>query len=215
VTLVERAGFTKAKDLICYQNTYNVMPERLIRASKIVAQRKGVVLRGLNIKRFKDEVELVKELYNAAWEKNWGFVPLTNEEIDHLAKQLKPVVVPEVVCFAEKDGKPIGFAVALPDLNVALKQNPSGRLFPGLLKVLWASRKIHRLRILLLGTIREYRGTGVDALMYHWIWEKGRAKGYDWGEAGWILEDNAAMNNAIQNIGFEPYKTYRVYDRPL
>jgi len=215
VTLVERAGFTKAKDLICYQSTYTDMPERLVRGARIVAQRKGVTLRALNMKRFKEEVELVKQLYNAAWEKNWGFVPLTNAEIDHLAKQLKPVVVPDIVCFAEKDGKPIGFAVALPDLNVALKKNPSGRLFPGLLKILWAARKIHRCRILLLGTIKEYRGTGVDALMYGWIWEKGTARGYDWGEAGWILEDNTAMNNAIGRIGFVPYKTYRVYDRPL
>ncbi len=213
--LVNEAGFTKARDLICYQSTGTEMPERLVRGARLVAERKGITLRHLDMKRFKDEVELVKQLYNAAWEKNWGFVPLTNAEIDHLAKQLKPVVVPEIVCFAEKDGRTIGFAVALPDLNVALKRNPSGRLFPGILKVLWAARKISRVRILLLGAIPEFRGSGVDALMYAWIWEKGRAKGYDWGEAGWILEDNAAMTNAIQRIGFVPYKTYRVYDRPL
>lgn len=215
VSLIERAGFTKAKDLICYQSTYTDMPERLVRATRVVAERKGITLRQLNMKRFKEEVELVKQLYNAAWERNWGFVPLTGAEIDHLAKQFKPVVVPELVCFAEKDGQTVGFALALPDLNVALKRNPSGRLFPGLLKVLWAARKITRCRILLLGALKEYRGTGVDALMYAWIWEKGRAKGYDWGEAGWILEDNAPMTNAIQRIGFVPYKTYRVYDRPL
>lgn len=214
VRLVERAGFTKAKDLICYEGT-GQMPERLVRATRIVAERQGVTLRPLNKKRFKEEVELVKQLYNAAWEKNWGFVPLTNAEIDHLAKQLKPVVVPDIVCFAEKKGQTIGFAVALPDLNVALKRNPSGRLFPGLLKILWAARKISRIRILLLGTLKEYRGTGIDALMYAWIWQKGNAKGYYWGEAGWILEDNAAMTNGIQRIGFVPYKTYRVYDRPL
>jgi GNAT superfamily N-acetyltransferase len=213
--LVDEAGFTKARDLICYQSTGTEMPERLVRGARLVAERKGITLRQLDMKRFKDEVELVKQLYNAAWEKNWGFVPLTNAEIDHLAKQLKPVVVPELVCFAEKDGRTIGFAVALPDLNVALKRNPSGRLFPGLLKVLWAARKISRIRILLLGALQEFRGTGVDALMYAWIWEKGRAKGYDWGEAGWILEDNAAMTNGIQRLGFVPYKTYRVYDRPL
>jgi GNAT superfamily N-acetyltransferase len=215
VTLVERAGFAKAKDLICYQSTSTEMPERLVRGARIVAERKGITLRALDMKRFKQEVELVKQLYNAAWERNWGFVPLTNAEIDHLAKQLKPVVVPDLVCFAQKDGQTIGFAVALPDLNVALKKNPSGRLFPGLLKILWAARKITRVRILLLGALKEYRGTGVDALMYGWIWEKGRARGYDWGEAGWILEDNAAMTNGILRLGFAPYKTYRVYDRPL
>jgi len=215
VELTERAGFRKAMDLICYQSTGTEMPERLVRGAKLVAQRKGITLRMLDMKRFNEEVELVKQLYNAAWEKNWGFVPLTDAEIDHLAKQLKPVVVPDLICFAEKDGQPIGFAVALPDLNQALKHNPSGGLFPGILKVLWYARKVHRVRILLLGALKEYRGTGVDALMYAWIWEKGTAKGYNWGEAGWILENNAAMNNAIERLGFRPYKTYRIYDKAV
>jgi GNAT superfamily N-acetyltransferase len=215
VGLTETAGFRKAKDLICYESTGTEMPERLVRGTRLVAERKGIKLRSLNMKRFKEEVEMVKQIYNAAWEKNWGFVPLTNDEIDHLAKQLKPVVVPDLVCFAEKDGQVIGFAVALPDLNQALKHNPSGRLVPGILKVLWYARRVNRCRILLLGALPEYRNTGVDALMYAWIWEKGTARGYNWGEAGWILEDNAAMTNGILRLGFRPYKTYRVYDRPL
>jgi GNAT superfamily N-acetyltransferase len=123
--------------------------------------------------------------------------------------------VPDLVCFAERAGEIIGFAVALPDLNVALKHNPSGRLFPGILKVLWHARRITRIRVLLLGVLKEYRYTGVDALMYQWIWERGRALGYDWAEAGWVLEDNAPMLNAMLRVGFRPYKTYRVYDRSL
>lgn len=215
VRLTEAAGFHKAKDLIAFQSTDAEVPERLIRGARIVARRRGITLRPLDIKRFAAEVDIVKQLYNRAWEKNWGFVPLTDAEIDHLAGQLKPVVVPDLVCFAECAGEIIGFAVALPDLNVALKHNPSGRLFPGILKVLWHSRRISRLRVLLLGVLKEYRHTGVDALMYHRIWERGRALGYDWAEAGWILEDNAAMVNATQRLGFRPYKTYRVYDRSL
>lgn len=214
VALTEHAGFAKAMDLICYQSTGYDMPERLVRATRVVAERKGITMRPLDLKRFYEEVELVKQIYNAAWEKNWGFVPLTDAEIDHLAKQLKPVVIPDLVCFAEKDGQPIGFAVALPDLNVALKHNPSGRLFPGILKVLWHARKISRVRIPLLGVLKEYRQSGVDALMYAWIWEKGVARGYHWGEAGWILETNTAMMNGLMRMGFRPYKTYRVYDRP-
>ena len=215
VTLHERYGFKKAKDLIAFQSTYYALPERLSRAAAVLAERKGITLRSLDMKRFGEEVELVKQLYNEAWEKNWGFVPLTDKEIDHLAKQLKPVVVPELVCFAERAGKVIGFGVALPDLNVALKRNPSGRLFPGILKVLWYARRITRLRVLLLGVLKEYRQMGVDALMYHWIWARGTAKGYHWAEAGWMLEDNAPMINAAQRLGFVPYKTYRVYDKPL
>ncbi len=140
---------------------------------------------------------------------------MTEAEIDHLAKDLKPVIVPELVVFAEREGEPIGFAVALPDLNVALKTNPSGRLFPGILKILWKARKITRLRIMLLGVVPEYRRYGADALMYHWIWDKGYALGYRWAEAGWILEDNAAMNNGLLRMGFERYKTLRLFDRPL
>jgi hypothetical protein len=215
VTLTEKAGFQKAKDLLVYESTTTEPPERILRAAEVIAKRKGITLRAFNMKRFADEVEIIKRLYNEAWEKNWGFVPMTDAEIDHLAKQLKPVVVPDVICFAEREGKAIGFAVALPDLNVALKKNPSGRLFPGIIKILWAARKISRLRILLLGALPEYRQTGVDALMYHWIWTKGTALGYHWGEGGWILEDNPAMNNGLLRLGFRVYKTYRIYDRKL
>jgi len=100
-------------------------------------------------------------------------------------------------------------------LNPALRHNPSGHLVPGILRVLWHARKISRLRILLLGVLNEYRGTGVDALMYHWIWTKAVVRGYRWGEAGWILEDNGRMNNALVRLGFRRYKTYRIYDKAL
>ena len=215
VPLVEQAGFTKAMDLWQFQSTNPSMPERLIRAAQLMAERQRIRLRHIDMKRFNDEVERIKRVYNSAWEKNWGFVPMTDAEIDHLARQLKPVVVPELVVFVEKDGETIGFAAALPDLNVALRKNPSGRLFPGIFRILWAARRITRIRILLLGLLKPYRKTGADALMYHWIWEKGCALGYRWAEAGWILEDNTPMNNALVRIGFQHYKTLRLYDRPL
>jgi hypothetical protein len=215
VDLHNRYGFTSAKDLLVYQSTHIRVPERIVRAATVLAQRKGITLRPLRMKRFKDDVELVKRLYNRAWERNWGFVPLTEAEIDHLAKQLKPIVVPDLVCFAERGGDVIGFAVALPDLNVALRHNPSGRLFPGILKILWHARRVSRVRVLLAGVLKEYRSGGVDALLYHWIWTKGVAHGFTWGEGGWILEDNAPMNNAALALGFVPYKTYRIYDKPL
>lgn len=215
VDLVERAGFVKSKDMFQYQTRNPDMPERLIRGARLLAERKKITLRRIDMRRWDDEIEKIKFLYNAAWEKNWGFIPMTDPEIDHLAAQLKPVVVPDLVVFCEQEGRTIGFAAALPDLNVALKTNPSGRLFPGLLRILWAARSITRIRILLLGLLKEYRTTGADALMYHWIWEKGYALGHRWAEAGWILEDNAAMNNGLLRMGFEAYKTLRFYDRPL
>ncbi len=214
VALHQAYGFTKAKDLLAFESARARMPERLTRAAKVIAERKGITLRPLNMKRFKQDVELVKALYNQAWERNWGFVPLTEAEIDHLAKQLKPIVVPDLVCFAERQGQVIGFAVALPDLNVALKHNPSGRIW-GIPKILWYARRINRWRIPLLGVLKEYRMIGVDALMYHWIWTKAAVYGPPWGEGGWILEDNTPMVNAAMQLGFRPYKTYRIYDKPL
>jgi GNAT superfamily N-acetyltransferase len=212
--LVERAGFHKAKDLLAFQSTGTTLPERLMAATDIVPRRYGVSCRHIEMRRFASEIEEIKRLFNAGWERNWGHVPLTEREIEHLAGQLKPLVVPELVVFAESEGRAIGFAVALPDLNVALRANPSGRLFPGILKILWAARRISRLRVLLLGVLPEWRGKAVDALLYRRIWEEGRKKGYDWAAAGWILEDNHPMINGLTRMGFEVYKTYRIYERP-
>jgi GNAT superfamily N-acetyltransferase len=213
--LVEGAGFRKSKDLMLYQSTGTELPERLGRVAARVAHRMRITLRCLDMKRFYEEVERIKPLYNQAWEKNWGFVPMTDAEIDHLAKQLKPIVDPNLVVFAERNGQPIGFAAAIPDMNVALKANPSGRLFPGILKVLWRARRISRLRILLLGVIKEFRGAGAAELMYHHIWTTGVGRGYNWGEGGWVLEDNAPMNKGLEFMGFEVYKRLRMYDRLL
>ena len=221
VALLERAGFTKAKDLWVYQGGseagYVPVPERLARATELIRQRMGITIRPLDMRDFEGEVGRIKELYNAAWEKNWGFVPMTEHEIDHLAEQFKPVVIPELVPIAEKDGKVIGFGIALPDLNVVFRGNRSGRLFPMILKLLWAlkRRKIRRARILLLGILPEYRGKGVDAMLYHWIWTRSGERGIYWGEAGWILEDNPAMNAGLEKMTFRVYKTYRLYDRPI
>lgn len=213
--LVESAGFTKAKDLIGFQNTHHQLPERLVEGAAVLEKRYRVRTRTMDTRRFGQEVALVKRLYNACWERNWGFVPMTEREIDHLAAQLKPVVVPQLVTFAEREGETIGFAAALPDLNVALRANPTGRFFPGVLKVLWAARSISRVRVMLLGTLPEWRGKGVAALLYKRIWEEGTARGFYWAEAGWVLEDNHPMANGLLRMGFVPYKTYRLYDQPL
>jgi GNAT superfamily N-acetyltransferase len=215
--LIEGQGFRKAKDLLAYWFPLEEKPlERLSRVAERFRKREpDIVVRNVSKGGLTRDLAKIREVYNGAWEKNWGFVPMTDAEIEHLAKQLKPIVVPDLVCFAERASTVIGFAVALPDLNQALRHNPSGRLFPGILRVLWQARKVSRLRIPLLGALPEHRGTGVDALMYHWIWTKAIARGYRWGEAGWILEDNRLMNNAIVRLGFRRYKTYRVYDKAL
>ena len=221
IPLIERAGFAKAKDLWVYQGGteehYVPVPERLARGTELIRQRQGITLRSLNMKDFQGEVERIKELYNGAWEKNWGFVPMTDHEIDHLAEQFRPVVIPEMVPMAEKDGKLIGFGIALPDLNVVFRRHRSGRLFPMILDLLWSlkMKRIRRARILLLGVHPEYRGKGIDAMLYHWIWTRSGERRIYWGEAGWILEDNPAMNAGLEKMTFRVYKTYRLYDRSI
>lgn len=213
--LVEAAGFRKAKDLLAFRSTGTELPERLRRATDVVCARHGVSCRRIDMRRFDEEVALVKRVFNEGWQSNWGYLPLTDREVAYLAAQLRPLVVPDLVAFAEKGGETVGFAAAIPDWNVALRANPSGRLVPGILKVLWASRRITRIRVLLLGVVPAWRGRAVDALLYRHVWENGRARGYDWAEAGWVLEDNHAMINGLERMGFEAYKTYRVYERPL
>ncbi|HEY7511760.1 MAG TPA: N-acetyltransferase [Vicinamibacteria bacterium] len=215
VGLVEACGLAKAKDLLAYQSTHDRLPARLVEGTNLLRERYGVSTRPLDMRRFDEELEVVKRVYNQAWERNWGFVPMRGREIDHLAARLKPIVVPELVAFAERQGEVVGFAAALPDLNVALRANRSGRLFPGLLKVLWAARRVDRLRVLMLGAMPAWRRRGVDGLLFRHIWEQGVARGYRWAEAGWILEDNQVMRNGLERMGFEVYKTYRLYDRPL
>jgi GNAT superfamily N-acetyltransferase len=222
LALLERAGFTTAKNLLVYQHGRQggnliPVPERLTRATQLITERLGLTIRALRMKEFEAEVNRVKAIYNTAWESNWGFVPMTDHEIDHLARQFKPIVVPDLVPFVEKDGRVIAFALALPDLNTVLAGNRSGRLFPVLFKLLWRlkTNRIYRLRITLLGVLPEYRGKGIDALLYHWIWTRGGMLNYSWGEAGWILEDNPAMNAGLLKMGFTVYKTYRLLDRPI
>ncbi len=213
--LIEAAGLAKCRDLYQYESELGELPERIVRTAQRRAERSGIAVRELDLKRYDEEMERVKQLYNLAWEANWGFVPLSGRELDHLAKELRPLVVPGLVAFAERAGKPVGLAIALPDANVALRTNPSGRLFPGLLRVFRALRRVKRMRVLVLGVDPEVRGSGVDALLVKSIWQGGRRHGIDWTEAGWVLEDNVAMNNHLVRLGFRHYKTLRLYERKL
>lgn len=215
VELIEGCGFTKAKDLLAYFHPSSDVPERLQRFAERVAARQQVKIRPLDMKQFAAEVERVRVLYNTAWEKNWGNVPMTDAEFADLAKQLKPVVMPELVLFAEVRGELAGFALALPDLNMALR-HMNGRLFPlGWAKGLWHGRRIDGARVLTLGVLPQYRRTGAADLLYIGLLNNARTLGILRGESSWILEDNALMRQAIERIGAEAYKTYRLYDKPI
>jgi GNAT superfamily N-acetyltransferase len=216
--LIEGFGFKKSMDLLAYQMTADDLPpeiHQLVERVEKIAKRKRLTIRPLDMKHFDREVAYVKQLYNSAWAKNWGFVPMTDKEIEHLAKNLKQVVVPELVLFAELDGEPIGMVITLPDANQAIKV-ANGKLFPfGLFKILREVKKIDGLRILILGVKEEYRNLGIDAMFYAEIFKRGRAKGYKRGEMSWILETNTLMNRALVNMGAKLYKRYRIYDYSL
>jgi GNAT superfamily N-acetyltransferase len=214
--LFERAGWEKAKDLLAYWLEDDAPPPRLVRAmERLERSVDGLVIREMDLKRLDQEVERIKEVYNSAWERNWGFTPLTDSEIRHLAKDLKPIVDPRFALMAEVDGEPVGFALALPDFNQALK-HVNGRLFPfGILKLLWHRRKIDRVRVFTLGLKPEYRRRGIDALLYLRIYQNGIPAGFTKAEASWILEDNWGMRRGLERMGAYVYKTYRVYGRTL
>jgi GNAT superfamily N-acetyltransferase len=214
--LIDGFGFKKAKDLLAYEITDEVpLPERLVKIVERIKQRRKITIRPLVRKQIDQEIQRITEIYNSAWERNWGFVPMTDREIDHMAKELIQIVDPDVVLFAEVDGEPVAFILALPDFYSALR-HANGRLFPfGLLKILWHARKIDTVRIMVFGIKEEFRRQGIDALMYYEVYTAGVAKGYRRGELSWILEDNALMNRALENMGARVYKRYRIYDYPL
>jgi len=220
VPLVEGAGFRAVKDLWGFEGGHpehpQPVPPRLARATAQLGARLGVTLRPLDPRRFSAEVDRVRSAYNAAWERNWGFVPMTDRELDHMARELRPILIPDLVPFAERAGEVVGFGLALLDLNEVLLRNRSGRLVPGVLRILWALRRkrFRRARILLLGVRPDDRSKGIDALLWSWIWTRAARHGISWGEASWILEDNAGMRNAAERMGFRAYKTWRLYDRP-
>ena len=215
VRYLEDYGFLKAKDLVAYYMRSDLpMPDRLLRA---VEQIDGppVTIRCLDMKHFYQDVGKVREVYNAAWEKNWGFVPMTDAEIHHMARELKPVVDPDFVIFAECEGKTVGFSLVLPDANRALKA-ANGRLFPfGLVRMLIAAKRIKEVRVLTLGVIPEYRRRRIDMMLYLHLWRTGLRKGIIGAELSWILEDNVLIRRPMERLGARVYKTYRIYDYPL
>lgn len=214
--LLEAAGYAKAKDLIAYMLDRGAgVPERLGRVRERLERRLGLAFRTLDMKRLDHEVEAIKAIYNSAWERNWGFVPMTDAELDAMAKDLKRVVDPRFCYIVEDDGRPVAFCLTLPDLNQALR-HLDGRLLPfGIFKLLWHFRKIDQARVLTLGIVEGYRGRGLDALLMARSFGAAHAHGIRRGECSWILEDNTTMRRAIENVGGVAYKTYRIFEKAL
>ncbi len=214
--LVERYGMTKAKDLYAYFIDETLpTPPRVVRMAQSIKSKGQIRVRSLNLKEFDKEVWRIKQIYDSAWSKNWGFVPMTDEEFDHLARNLRQIVDPRVVFIAEVEGKPAGFSLALPDFNQVLARL-NGRLFPfGIFKLLWHAkirRKIDGVRIITMGVVPEFQKRGIDTVFYAETYNVGVKRGYRWAEMSWILEDNTLMNRMLKLLGAKLYKKYRIYE---
>jgi hypothetical protein len=214
--LLEKAGLKKVKDLYAYHvHKDKVFSDKLERVAEMVKKRQGISFRSLDMKNFKSEVELIHKLYNRAWQYNWGAVPMTDAEFDMMAKDLKPVVVPELVIIAEFKGEPIGFSLSLPDLNLAFKHNRKGYLLPGLYCLMRYKKSINATRIIVLGVVKEHQMTGAGGVLFYETAKRSVEKGYYEGEASWVLEDNVMMNRGAELLQATRDKTYRIYETPL
>ena len=211
--LMEQTGLKKSKDLLAYLSNANTIGMKKIErvADKAFATN-GVRVRPINMKDFQGDVGRVWDVYGAAWARNWGFIPMSREEFFQMGKEMKMILKPELVLIGEVGDKVVGFALALPDVNQALKR-AGGSLFPtGLLKILYYQRLIKNVRVLALGVVEEYRASGLAAAFYATLVRNARKLGYGDCEMSWILEDNVLMNRSLEAMGARRYKTYRIYE---
>jgi len=217
---LEALGYTKAKDLIAY--LYDIEHELPLAARRLIGERKPAALtvRNLDTKRYLEEFDTVTNIFNDAWSQNWGFIPFTEAEIAHMAKSMKMLIDPKCVAIVELNGEAIGFGIALPNLN-ELIADFNGKLMPfnWLKLLLRMKRGAQTARVPLMGIRKRVSGGLVGAIAPFLVIDSMRrglrAKGVKQVELSWILEDNRPMRHIIESLGAIPYKTYRVYGKPL
>jgi hypothetical protein len=219
--LIEKAGLSKIKDAYAWRYSVGEVPPRAQKAHDEIAGLPEVRVRTVDMKNFEADVNTILDVFNDAWEDNWGFVPATPSEAKRLADELKLIVYPELAYIAEVDGEAAAVALALPNLNELIR-DCDGKLFPvGLPKLLWrlkvAGAKTARLMI--LGIRKKHRNqrkyAGLSTHLYVKLNQAGKRSGIQWGELSWTLEDNAPVNVAIKFMGGKIYKRYRVYEKEL
>jgi hypothetical protein len=220
--LIEGCGFVGAKDLLAYW--FDLRPEPLERLAKlserVLRNEKDVDIRSVTKGSLARDIGKIQEVYNAAWEENWGFVPMTHEEMQFMAARLKALLDPTMVFLAEHrrpdtSKEPVAFLLAMPDYNVALKA-ARGRLLPfGWLRFLLASRRIRVLRVVALGIKKDWRLRGLQAVMFERVLRNCLKRGWTGCEVSWLLEDNDAILTSVRLFGGSLYKRYRLYARPI
>ncbi len=217
--LIEGCGYQKNMDMFAYigdiDELWDNAPASLFRIAEKVVTREKITVRTINTRQMKQENLLIREVYNGAFGKQWGFVPMTVRECDHFSDAMKRLVDPSLILIAEKpDGQPIGVSLALPDFHQALRWCGGGKLLPtGLLKFLWYRRKVNQIRLIAMGVKEEYRGRGIDAVFWVETARAARTQGYKRLECSWVLEENDMMNSLGRTLRGNIYKTYRILER--
>lgn len=213
---IEGFGLQKAKDLVALHLTSPTLDlRRMDRMLERLLARNPVTSRMIDLKRFAAEVDLLWDLYNRIWERNWGFAPMSRAEFVAEAKDLRGIIRPELTVILERDGEPVAFALGVSDINLATLAC-RGRLLPfGWWRFLQTFRKVRRFRTLTLGVLPELRGTGTDAVLLRQLIAQGQAAEFHECEASWILEDNIGMLRPLLTAGGRHYRRYRIYERPL
>lgn len=216
VGYIEAAGYRKAKDLLCWLVEVARLPgERLAAVARRTEQHYGVVVHSANRWRFRPDVDKFYEVYQSAWERNWGFVPPTPKEFWHTMRELRWLQKLEGLLIAEIDGRPVAATTLVPDVNQVLK-GTNGSLWPvGWWRLLTMSRRTTRCRAVTTGVVKEYNNTGMLAALSYRLYLAAVHQGFTHIELSWILEDNAAANRTIEKLGGTVYKTYRLYQKEL
>ncbi len=215
----DKYGFTKKTDHFAYYMTDKTVSQKALKVCDAIEARlktKGITIRSVNMKKFTEEAEKSHYVYNSAWDKNAGFVPMSYDEFMHLCKEMKMIMDPELCYIAEHEGKFIGFSFSFPDINQVLKDVKRGRLLPfGIFKLLFNRGKINKFRVVVLGVIEGYRKLGIEACFFARTINYAQKNNMIAAEASLILENNEMMNQALKNINAEIYKTYRLYQLAL
>jgi GNAT superfamily N-acetyltransferase len=221
-TLIERWGFEKIMDLYAWWFADPAeAAARLRRLANALKKRLEVVsFRPVNLPDLVADGRRIRDIYNEAWRNNWGYVPFTEKEFDYMTKELKPLVVPELAIIAEVAGKPVGFILAIPDINVALRHVKNGRLTTfglpiGLAKILYYKGKTKTARLIALGVVPKFRRHGIAEMLVLRVIEEGMHKRGFTPELSLTLETNFMINRFLEAIGAARYKTYRIYRRAL
>lgn len=221
--LIEDYGLVKAKDLQAWDvDSNNSFTQRLIKIADRQRKRSKITVREVNMKSFDQEVDIMLDIYNSAWEKNWGFVPMDEVEFRHMAKEMKMIIDPRLLLIVYVEGEPAAFGLTLPNINQVFHKIGDGRLLPfGIFKLLWhyfgpgRQSTVTETRILALGIKPKFRNLGLGSLLYVEYVKRSPATGAPVGEASWILEDNKDMIASLKSMNAILTRRYRIYQKSI